>query len=98
MHKIIPIIVALVAGLLAFVWFMNTKNKKKEKWFSRDLNYGKMNSKIWNATVAKGLKGIANENSEIREMYPYLGYGTYTGFLCKGPNNQGCTAYANYIR
>jgi len=97
MHKLVPFIVFLIVGLLVAVWFMN-KNKKKETWFSRDLNYGKMNTSIWNATVAKGLKGIANENAEIKRMYPYLGYGDFTGMICKGPKNQGCTAYANYTR
>jgi hypothetical protein len=96
MHKTTPFLIAAVIVVIVFaIWFLK-KDKKKETWFSRDLNYGKANSKIWNATVAKGLKGIANENVEIRQKYPYLGYGDFTGAICRGPNNIGCTYYSNY--
>ncbi|AAC96789.1 hypothetical protein PBCV1_A421R [Paramecium bursaria Chlorella virus 1] len=98
MHKITPFLIAAVVAVIVLAVWLFKKDNKKETWFSRDLNYGKANSKIWNATVAKGLKGIANENAEIRKMYPYLGYGDFTGAICKGPNNQGCTYYANYTR
>ena len=91
------IIVACII-LIAIVYYVNMKTKKKETWFSRDRIYSRANSAIWDATVAKGLKGIANENAEIRKMYPYLGYGSFTGMICKGPQNQGCTTYANYTQ
>ena len=91
----ILIIVACIALAIA-VYFTNMK--RKETWFSRDRNYGLRASEIWNATVAKGLKGIADENADLKQMYPYLGYGDFTGMICKGPQNQGCTTYANYTR
>ncbi|ABU44067.1 hypothetical protein AR158_C522R [Paramecium bursaria Chlorella virus AR158] len=89
----IGVFIALVVSIYLF---MNMK--RKETWFSRDRDYGKKASKIWNATVAKGLKGFAEENEELRKMYPYLGYGDFIGMVCKGPNNVGCTAYSNYTR
>ena len=85
-------VVVIFAG-----WYVYQKtSKKKETWFSRDLNYGKANADIWNATVKKGMEGIRAVNEQLKKKYPYPGYGDYTGFICQGPNNEGCTSYTNY--
>ncbi|ABT14974.1 hypothetical protein NY2A_B575R [Paramecium bursaria Chlorella virus NY2A] len=95
--KTLILIVGVCIALAVSIYlFMNMK--RKETWYSRTRDDNAANSKIWNATVAKGLKGIAEENEELRKMYPYLGYGDFTGMVCKGPNNVGCTAYSNYTR
>lgn len=89
-------IAVVLAVVLAAVYVYQNSTKKKETWFSRDLNYGKANAIMWDATVKKGLEGIRAANRDIKKKYPYPGYGDYTGFICQGPNNEGCTSYTNY--
>ena len=96
MHKLTYTLVAISIVVIITLWMLKRKEKRKEKWFSRDRNYGKMNENIWNRTVERGMQGISDINSDLKQMYPYLGYGDFTGMVCKGPNNQNCTTYVNY--
>lgn len=93
-HVMMFIGAIVVVGIIAFVMMMK-KPKRKETWFSRDLNYGKANSELWDAVTKEAEKAIANDTEDIRQQYPYLGYGDYTGMMCRGPNNQGCSTYMN---
>ena len=93
-HVMMLIGAIVVVGIIAVV-MMKKKPKRKETWFSRDLNYGKANSELWNAVTKEAQKAIANDTEDILKEYPYLGYGDYTGMMCRGPNNQGCSTYMN---
>lgn len=93
-HVMMLIGAIVVVGIIAFFMMMK-KPKRKETWFSRDLNYGKANSELWDAVTKEAEKAIANDTEDIRQQYPYLGTGDYTGMMCRGPNNQGCSTYMN---
>ena len=96
MGKIPVILVALGVAVVAIFLTMTVKHRKKETWFSRDLNYGRANGILWDRYLAKGAKGVANQEAVIRETYKYPGYGDYTGMMCRGPNNYRCTTYNTF--
>ena len=87
-------VMLLVLGVLVvmlLVFFMT--RRRKEKFFSRDLTYGRANSVLWNRYFDKGAKGVAEQDAIIQSVYKYPGYGDYTGMMCRGPNNFRCTTY-----
>ena len=81
----------LVAVILLFLY--TNKQKRKEKFFSRDLTYNRANSVLWDRYFKKGAIGVANQDALIKSVYKYPGYGDYTGMMCQGPNNFRCTTY-----
>lgn len=87
------VVIALgVIAIIAILVFLYMK-PRKEKWFSRDITYGKANSILWNRYLKKGVKNVTNEYAEIRDTYKYPGTGDYTGMMCREPGNIGCTTY-----
>jgi hypothetical protein len=94
MTKYAVVLLALLAVIVIGACF-TMKKKKKETWFSRNRNYGKANSIIWDRTLKKGVKGVAKEDADIRNTYKYAGTGDFTGMMCRKPNNIGCTTYNN---
>jgi len=93
-HVMMLIGAVVIVGIIAVV-MMKKKPKRKETWFSRDLNYGKANSELWDAVTKEAQKAIANDTEDILKEYPYLGTGDYVGMMCRGPNNQFCSSYMN---
>ena len=83
-------VILLVLGVLVILVFFMTR-RRKEKWFSRDITYGKANEVLWDRYFNKGAIGVANQDALIKSVYKYPGYGDFTGMMCRGPNNFRCT-------
>lgn len=89
----VVILVAIVMiAIAAYFW----RPRRKETWFSRDIIYGKANSKLWNKYLEKNAAGVVKLDEEIKQMYKYPGTGSYTGMRCRAPGNIRCTTYNNF--
>jgi hypothetical protein len=88
---IIAAILIVAVILLVFLW--NTSLPRKEKYFSRDLAYDRANAVLWTRYKTNAAKNVKALDVEIQKTYKYPGYGDFTGFMCRGPNNYRCTSY-----
>lgn len=86
-------IMLLVLGVILVMLLAFMTRRRKEKWFSRDITYGKANEILWDRYFAKGAAGVAEQDAVIQQTYKYPGYGDFTGSMCRGPNNYRCTTY-----
>ena len=91
MKLFVPLILAVLILLVVAIYFL--RPQRKETWFSRDLQYSKASSVLWDRYLAKGVKGVMKEDRDIRNTYKYPGTGPYTGLMCREPNNIRCTGY-----
>ena len=81
--------ITIVAVIAIFLYTRN--QRRKETYFSRDITYGKANSILWDRYFTKGAAGVAEQDAVIQKTYKYPGYGSFTGMMCRGPNNYRCT-------
>jgi hypothetical protein len=88
---IIAAILVVAVVLLGFLW--TRSSPRKETYFSRDLAYDRANAVLWTRYKTNAAKNVKALDVEVQNTYKYPGYGDYTGFMCRGPNNYRCTSY-----
>ena len=88
-----PIMLLVLGVILVMLLAFFMTRRRKEKWFSRDITYGKANKILWDRYFTKGAAGVAEQDAVIQKTYKYPGYGDFTGMMCRGPNNYRCTTY-----